>query len=102
LRGRDPVGQTLKVNELPLTVVGVEAKRGSFFGDSLDNHLYMPITTSARCLADVKACRFTGKSTDQEALEATIEEARLAMRNRHKLVGNDEDDFGLVNVRSGE
>ena len=27
-----------------------------------------------------------------------IEDARVAMRNKHRLKGNDEDDFGLVNV----
>jgi putative ABC transport system permease protein len=96
--GRDPIGKTIKVKELPLTIVGVESKRGSFFGDSLDNHLYMPITTFGKIFGRRQSLQIHGNARDQAALEATIEEARLAMRNRHKLVGNDEDDFGLVNV----
>src|SRR3977135_487532 len=39
-----------------------------------------------------------GKAHTREAFDPTIEQARIAMRNRHKLKGNEEDDFGLVNV----
>jgi putative ABC transport system permease protein len=31
-------------------------------------------------------------------MATTIEEARMAMRDKRKLKGNDEDDFGIVNV----
>src|SRR5689334_16964358 len=41
----DPIGKTLKVRGIPMRVVGVEEKRGSFFGDSTDRHIYIPITT---------------------------------------------------------
>ena len=41
----DPIGKTLKVRGLPMRVVGVEEKRGSFFGDSFDRHIYIPVTT---------------------------------------------------------
>ena len=34
----------------------------------------------------------------RENFQPTIEDARLTMRNKHRLKGNDEDDFGLVNV----
>jgi putative ABC transport system permease protein len=30
--------------------------------------------------------------------QATIEDARVALRNKHRLKGNEEDDFGIVNV----
>ena len=41
----DPLGKTLKVRGLPMHVVGVEEKRGAFFGQSLDRHIYIPATT---------------------------------------------------------
>ncbi len=96
--GLDPIGKTIKIKEVPMTIVGVEGKRGSFFGDSLDNHVYIPITRFGKMFGRRQSLAIHGKSEDQAALIATIEEARLAMRNRHKLIGNDEDDFGLVNV----
>src|SRR5215470_3555063 len=41
----DALGKTLKIRGLPMRIVGVEEKRGSFFGDSIDRHVYIPITT---------------------------------------------------------
>jgi putative ABC transport system permease protein len=96
--GVDPVGQELKISGLPMRVVGVEEKRGSMFGDSLDNHVYIPLSTFGRLFGRRQSLQLHGKSHDRERFQATIEEARLTMRNRHKLIGDEEDDFGLVNV----
>ena len=93
----DPIGKTLKVRGLPMRVVGVEDKRGSFFGDSLDRHLYIPATTHLQIFGR-NGLQIHGKSLNRENFKPTIEDARVAMRNKHRLAGNDEDDFGLVNV----
>jgi putative ABC transport system permease protein len=98
--GRDPIGQTLKVRDVPMTVVGVEEKRGSFFGQSLDNHVYIPLSTFGKLFGRRQSLQIHGEGRSRETFMATIEEARTALRNRHKLVGNEEDDFGLVNVES--
>ncbi|HEY0323719.1 MAG TPA: ABC transporter permease [Pyrinomonadaceae bacterium] len=95
----DPIGKTLKVRGLPMRVVGVEEKRGSFFGDSIDRHIYIPITTHLQIFGrGGNGIQIHGKSLNRENMTATIEEARLAMRDKRKLKGNDEDDFGIVNV----
>ncbi|MEK6408239.1 MAG: ABC transporter permease [Acidobacteriota bacterium] len=96
--GLDPVGRTIKIKELPMTIVGVEEKRGSMFGQSLDNHVYIPLTTFGRMFGRRQSLELHGKSHNRETLDSTLEEARIAMRNRHKLKGDADDDFGLVNV----
>jgi putative ABC transport system permease protein len=97
--GTDAIGKTLKVRGLPMTIVGVEAKRGAFFGDSFDRHIYVPVTTHLQIFGRGRdGLQIHGKGSTRESFQATIEDARLALRNRHKLKGNDEDDFGLVNV----
>ncbi|MFN2532621.1 MAG: ABC transporter permease [Pyrinomonadaceae bacterium] len=93
----DAIGKTLKVRGLPMRVVGVEEKRGSIFGDSFDRHLYIPVTTHLQIFGR-NGLQIHGKGRNRETFQATIEEARVAMRNKHRLNGNDEDDFGLVNV----
>jgi putative ABC transport system permease protein len=95
----DAIGKTLKVRGMPMRVVGVEEKRGSFFGDSFDRHIYIPVTTHMQIFGRGRdGIQIHGKAKMREAFHATIEDARTAMRNKHKLKGNDEDDFGLVNV----
>lgn len=97
--GLDPVGRILSIRGLPMTIVGVEGKRGSMFGQSLDNHAYIPLTTFGRMFGRRQSLSLHGKAYDRATFEPTIEEARIAMRNRHKLKGDQEDDFGLVNTQ---
>jgi putative ABC transport system permease protein len=92
-----PIGKLLKVRGLPMRVVGVEEKRGSFFGDSFDRHIYIPVSTHLQIFGR-NGLQIHGKAEGREVFQATIEEARVAMRNKRRLNGNEEDDFGLVNV----
>jgi putative ABC transport system permease protein len=94
----DPVGRSIKIREVPMIIVGVEEKRGSIFGQSLDNHAYIPLTTFQKIFGRRQSLQLHGRSANHEGFMATIEEARVAMRIRHKLRGNEKDDFGLVNV----
>ncbi|HEX4899159.1 MAG TPA: FtsX-like permease family protein, partial [Pyrinomonadaceae bacterium] len=91
------VGKTLKIRGLPFRVVGVEEKRGSFFGDSFDRQVYIPVTTHQQIFGR-NGLQIHGKGRDRATFQATIEEARVALRNKHRLKGNEEDDFGVVNV----
>jgi len=93
----DAIGKTLKVRGLPMRVVGIEEKRGAFFGDSLDRHIYIPATTHLQIFGR-NGLQIHGKAPTRENFQPAIEDARLTMRNRHRLKGNEEDDFGLVNV----
>jgi putative ABC transport system permease protein len=93
----DPLGKTLKVRGLPMRVVGVEEKRGSFFGDSFDRQVYLPVTTHMQIFGR-NGLQIHGKTRTRETFHASIEDARVAMRIKHRLNGNEEDDFGLVNV----
>jgi len=96
--GRDAVGQTIKISGVPLTIVGVEAKRGSFLGQSLDNHAYIPLTTFFKLFGRNRDLAIHGEANQVETFMSTISEARTVMRNRRQLKGNEEDNFGIVNV----
>src|SRR5205085_10079417 len=85
----DAVGKTLKVRGLPMRVVGVEEKRGAFFGDSFDRHIYIPVTTHLQ-LFGRNGLQIHGKSPPRDGFQATIEDARVAMRIKHRLNGNEE------------
>ncbi len=94
---QDAIGKTLKIRGLPMRVVGVEEKRGAFFGDSFDRHVYIPVTTHLQIFGR-NGLQIHGKSSTRERFHTAIEDARVAMRIKHRLNGSDEDDFGLVNV----
>ena len=97
---QDPIGKTVTVRGLPLTVVGVEEKRGSMFGQSFDKVIYMPLTAYRKIFGGRQSLQVHGKAATRDKFETAIEDARMALRNKHKLKGNEEDDFGLVDTGS--
>ncbi|PYS40091.1 MAG: ABC transporter permease [Acidobacteria bacterium] len=97
--GADPIDKRIKIAGYPMRIVGVEQKRGSMFGQSLDNHAYIPITTYGRMFGRLQSLRVHGKAKDRELFQRTLDQGRVAMRIHHKLKGNQEDDFGLVDVQ---
>ena len=97
--GEDAIGKTVNVRGLPLTVVGVEAKRGSMMGQSLDKQMYIPLTAYRKIFGGRQSLQIHGKSASPDKFQAAIEDARLALRNKHKLKGNEDDDFGLVDTQ---
>ena len=97
--GLDPIDREVKVAGFPMRVIGVEEKRGSIFGNSLDKTAYIPITTFGRMFGRRQSLQIHGKSFNREEFDRTFDQGRLSLRNRHKLKGNEEDDFGAVNVQ---
>jgi len=93
-----PIGQTVKVHGIPLKIVGVEEKRGSFMGNSMDRHLYMPLPLYAQMFSRTGGLQLHGKSANAETFQAAIDETRVLLRNKRQLVGSEEDTFGLVNT----
>ena len=81
-----------------MTIIGVEQKRGPLFGNSIDNHVYIPLSTFGKLFGRDRDIQLHGNAADSGKLNSIIEEARTVMRNRHKLKGKDEDDFGVVNT----
>lgn len=95
----DAVGKSLKVRGRPMRVVGVEEKRGSMFGDSFDRQIYIPVTTHMQMWGR-NGLQIHGKGKNREDFHQAIEDARVALRVKHQLKGNEEDDFGLVDVEA--
>jgi putative ABC transport system permease protein len=90
------VGKELKVRGVPLTIIGVEKSRGSFLGDSQDRHMYMPITLHQQTFNRSGGLQIRGMTVNEEDLRPAMEEARLLLRNRRHLIGNEEDTFSLL------
>ncbi|MBK6748594.1 MAG: ABC transporter permease [Acidobacteria bacterium] len=93
-----PVGKILKVRGIPLEIIGVEGKRGSFLGQSRDRMIYIPITLHNKMFARTGGIQIHGKAENKEMFQLAIDEAKLLLRNRRQLVGSDEETFSIVNT----
>jgi putative ABC transport system permease protein len=94
----DPIGQTLRVRGVPVTIIGVEQKRGSFFGQSQDRHMYIPVTLHNQIFNRTNGIQLHGKTIDKPNFKPAIDEAELLLRNYRQLLGSEENTFSVVNV----
>lgn len=94
----DAIGRDIKLGTQPIRVVGVLAKMGSAFGESLDNILYLPIKTYQKIYGIRRSITMIARATSRETFESAIAQARVALRTRHHLKPNEDDDFGIVSA----
>ena len=92
------IGKTLKIRGVPLQVIGVEEKRGSFVGQSMDRMVYLPITLHHQIFNRTGGIQIHGKAANKEMFPLAIDEAKLLLRNRRQLIGSEEETFSLVNT----
>ena len=93
-----PIGKKLKIRGVPVTIIGVEKKRGAFFGQSQDRHIYIPVTLHNQIFSRNNGVQVHGKTIEKENFHAAIEEAELMLRNKRQLIGSEESTFSVVNV----
>jgi len=90
----DPTGQIIRVKNQPFKVLGVMSPKGSTgFGQDQDDAVYAPYTTVQKKLQGIQHINnITVSATNPETapVSAAITET---LRARHKLTGNDPDDF---------
>ncbi len=95
----DPVGQTIRIRNVPLKVLGVLKVKGvSMFGSDQDDVVLMPYTTAMKRFAGVTTLR---SITVQAASAEQINEAQNGitelLRQRHRIQPGHDDDFMLRN-----
>ncbi len=103
--GAYPIGQVIKINQVPFKVIGVmEEKGGTGFGDE-DDIIFVPLTTAQTRLFSWRRNR-SGEHTvsaiyaqvaDEERIEAAIDDITELLRARHKIKFRDDDDFSVIN-----
>jgi putative ABC transport system permease protein len=90
----DPTGQIIRIKNQPFKVLGVLAPKGSTgFGQDQDDAVYAPYTTVQKKLQGIQHInniQISAATPDTAPVSAQITEL---LRARHKLMGNDPDDF---------
>jgi putative ABC transport system permease protein len=101
----DPVGETLRVRNVPFRVIGVMKKKGqSTWGQDQDDVLIVPLSTGRqRVLGRNQAVsRSVGsiyvKVREGESLTEAEADVKALLRQRHRLQPGQEDDFQVRNL----
>jgi len=91
----EPIGKEIDVDGHPLRVVGVAEKKGSVFGQSQDNFVWMPISTFQKLYGSRRSLAIQGEAGSMAAFEAAQDQMRVAMRARRHLTYDKPDDFAI-------
>jgi putative ABC transport system permease protein len=99
-----PVGETMRIRRMPFTVVGVLERKGqSPSGQDQDDVLMIPLSTARRKLLGRIAGQARSvaavyvKIRDGDDLAETEAQIRELLRQRHRLLPDQDDDFVLRN-----
>ena len=97
---RDPIGQTLRVDGRPFTVIGVLAGSGrTLDGTDLGELMLVPITAIPIRMPRPRAVHYINvQARDERSLkDAEVDVAEL-LRDRHRITGDKVDDFQITNL----
>lgn len=97
----NPVGQTVRVDNQPLKVIGVLQKQPAMFGESRDNYIVMPITTWQSIYGKYgRSVNITVTSPNKESYNDVIEAAIGHFRKIRKVQAGQPDDFYIFSNES--
>lgn len=91
------VGQTVTLNGIPFTVVGVTQPKGGSGFQNPDDIVFAPITAVQSRFTGASSLRTVGVSLeDPEQLALVESEIQSLLRFRHQLASSASDDFTMV------
>jgi putative ABC transport system permease protein len=98
--GMDPVGQTLRVANLPFRVTGVMVRKGQDQqGRDQDDIAFAPYTTiQKKVLGSPRLQIAFASAISQDATYTAQEQITELLRQRHKLGSNEANDFTVRNM----
>jgi len=103
--GLDPVGQELRIRNVPFRVIGVLTKKGqSTWGQDQDDVVMTPIVTArqrvlGRNQANARAVGFIYvKVEDGHDMTPVEDDVKRLLRQRHRLQAGQDDDFTVRNL----
>ncbi len=92
----DPLDKFIKVNGVPFRIVGVSAKKGAFFGNSLDEFVVIPLGQYQKLFGSRQSLALMVKPRETTQVVAAKDEARIALRVARHLGPGEPDDFAIV------
>ncbi len=99
----DPLGQIVRIKNIPFTVVGVLTHKGqSGPGHDHDDTIVVPLTTAQKRLFGME---FPGmvrgisiQVKDLELMKEAEQQIKTLLRQRHRIPPNEENDFSVRNL----
>lgn len=103
--GQDPIGQVVRIQRVPFTVIGTTKGKGQTpFGSDQDDTVFVPLATAKRRV--LGGTRFRGRfvsaiivqAASPDLVQQAEAEVTEVLRRRHRIRAGQQDDFFVRNV----
>jgi putative ABC transport system permease protein len=101
----DPIDQTIRVRQVPLTVIGIMGRKGqNALGQDQDDVVIVPISTFRNRILGTTYGRLKRVGTinvkvaEGQSMDLAAERVRELMRQRRRIQPGQEDDFSVRNL----
>jgi putative ABC transport system permease protein len=92
----NPIGQTIQINQMPFTVIGVLASQGSTGMTNNDDRVLIPVTTAMyRVVGQTRIRTIYVSAKSADLMTQAQFDTEQALRAQHHLKPQDSDDFQI-------
>jgi putative ABC transport system permease protein len=96
--GQSPIGQLVRIRNVPFTVVGVLASKGSNGFQDQDDTIMIPFRTGqVRLFGSSNINQIVVQVADSTQIDSVNSQMESLLRSRHKLQTSQADDFSIRN-----
>jgi len=97
----NPLGQTVRVNNIPFVIIGLLATKGAGMGgQNQDDRIVIPYTTAMRRITGDRYLRSVNvQIVSAERMEVAQQQIVSLLRQRHRLTAGHADDFNIFNQK---
>jgi len=93
---RSAVGQLIRIRNVPFTVIGVLASKGSGVGGDQDDTVLIPFHTGqVRLFGAANVGQIVLQVSDSSLADSVTQQIEPTLRSRHELRANQNDDFTI-------
>jgi putative ABC transport system permease protein len=92
---RDPIGEDIKIDGIKYRVIGVAERKGKRFGESLDNRVYIPLTTYFKYYggSHYTSLNYCFSVVDQDKFDDAMQEVIHELRMIRGVKAGEANDF---------
>lgn len=94
--GGDPTGQTIRINKIPFTIIGITVSKGGTGFSNQDDIVFIPITTAQKTVFGIDYVNNISLSaTSADSITQAENDAGYLLLQRHKINDPTQADFSM-------
>ncbi len=90
-----PIDKVIRIQGVHFRVAGVSARKGGIFGASLDGYAVIPLGAHMKLFGARPSLSLMVKPTSPDLLQASMDDAVVALRTTRRLKATEPDNFGI-------